>query len=60
MVDGGHPDSVFLHPLAVLPGDAVAGVNEPQGGDPAQADDDLRLDQSDLLLQIADAGILFL
>ena len=58
MVNGGHPDAAFIDPLAVLPGDAVILPDQPFGGDPAQADDDLRLHQSHLVAQVTDAGIL--
>ena len=58
MVDGGHPDPVFLHPLAVLPGDAVFGINDPLGCNTAQADDDPGLDQCHLIAKISDAIIL--
>lgn len=49
-----HPDAVLLHPLAVLFGDFEVFVDHIAGGNAAKADDDFRLDQLDLLLEIAD------
>ena len=58
MVDGGHGHPCFLHPLPVLLGDPIVGVNEPLGGDAAQADDHLGAQQGHLVAQIADTGVL--
>ena len=59
MINGSHPDAVSFHPLAVLPGDAVIGIDQFFGCDPAETYDDFRFEQSNLIAKIADAGILF-
>ena len=47
-------------PLTVLPADLEVLADILHGGDAAQADDDLRADQGDLLLQPGAAGGLLL
>ena len=58
MIDSRHPDTVFLGPGTMLPGDPEVRANNPHGCDPAQAHDDLRLDQRNLVTQVTDTGIL--
>ena len=58
MVNSRHPEGTLLHPLAVLAGDAIVRVDQPFGGNTAQAYDDLWPDQGNLIAQIADAGVL--
>ena len=58
MINGRHPEIPLAHPLSMLPGNPVLRVNEPLGGDPTQADNDLGSDQSHLIAQKADAGVL--
>ena len=55
----GH-NAVFDGPLTMLPADLEVLADILHGGDAAQADDDLRADQGDLLLQPAAAGGLLL
>ena len=60
MIDSGAPNTVYLHPLAMLSCDTVVGIDKLLGGDTAQTNDDLRLDQLDLIIQIPDASLLFI
>ena len=55
-----HPDAVLFDEFAVLLRDAEVRVDDPLCRDPAEADDDLRTDQPDLLAQPEDARILLL
>ena len=58
MVDGRHPNAVLLGPGAMVPGDPEVRTDDPHCRDPAQAYDDLRLDQAHLTAQKVHAGIL--
>ena len=59
MVQGGHPDAVFIEKQAVLLGDLEVRTDQLHGGHAPQTHDDLRLHQLRLTPQIAEAGGLF-
>ncbi len=58
MVCSAIPYAIFLHPLAVFPGNAKIRVDDLQRRNSAQANNDLRLDQLDLAPKKTDAGLL--
>ena len=58
MVNGAHPDSVFLCPLAMLLGDPVVFPDKLLGGDSSETDNDFRSDQRHLISQVTDASFL--
>lgn len=58
MVCGAIPYTVFLYPLAVFPGNAKIRTDDLKRCDPAQANNDLRLDKLDLAPEKPNAGLL--
>lgn len=60
MIHGKIAHAVPLEPLAMLPRDAEIRPDEPHGRNAPEADDDARLQQPELPLEPAKAGILFL
>jgi len=60
VVEGGAEHAPALDPGAVVVGNTEIGVDQPLGGDTAQADQYLGLQKGDLVFQVADAGILLL
>ena len=53
-------DAVVFEPKSMLFRDFEVLVNHAPSGDTAKADDDIRRDQTNLVFQIADAGVLFI
>ena len=58
MIKRCHPNTILLRPLTMFLGNAIILPDDPFGSDAAQANNDLRPDQSHLIAQILDTGIL--
>ena len=58
MIEGGKEDAALFDELPVLAGDLEIRPDQAHGGDAAEADDDLRLEELRLRAQKIDTGVL--
>ena len=58
MIEGGKEDAALFDELPVLAGDLEIWPDQAHGGDAAEADDDLRLEELRLRAQKIDTGVL--